>query len=121
LGIQTEVSKEYDFIFGLNSLQMKAQRAFETSPKFTIAIVYIHIPEYCDIILLTHPLSHLLFHEGHEQIEHSHEGWFHVDMIYTFGSNGVAILEQRIYLQDHFRTTVTTKILIVHGQYVNVI
>jgi hypothetical protein len=77
--------------------------------------------EYCDIILLTHPLSHLLFHEGHEQIEHSDEGWFQVDMIHAFGTNWVAILEQRIYLHDNFRTTITTKTVIVHVQYVNVI
>ena len=83
--------------------------------------MYVHIPEYCDIILLTYPLSDLLFHEGHEQIEHSHEGWFHVDMIHAFGSNRVAILEQRIYLHDHFRTTITTKTVTVYVQYVNVI
>jgi len=83
--------------------------------------VYVHIPEYCDIILLTHPLFHLLFHEGHEQIEYSQEGWFQVDMIHAFGTIRVAFLEQRIYLQDHFRTTITTKTVTVYVQYVNVI
>jgi hypothetical protein len=82
--------------------------------------VYVHILEYCDIILLTHPLSHLLFHEGREEIEHSHEGWLHVDMIHAFGTKRVAFLEQRIYLHDHFRTTITTKTVIVYGQYANV-
>ena len=63
---------------------------------FTISTVYVHIPEYCDIILLTHPLFQLLFHEGHHQVEHSQEGWIQVDMIHAFGSNRVTFLEQRI-------------------------
>jgi len=88
---------------------------------FTISTVYVHIPEYCDIILLTHPLFQLLFHEGHHQVEHSQEGWIQVDMIHAFGSNRVAFLEQHIYLHDHFRTTVTTKTVTVYVQYVNVI
>jgi hypothetical protein len=71
-------------------------------------------------MLLTHPLSNLLFQEGHEEIEHSYEGWFHVDMVYAFWSNRVAFLEQHIYLHDNFRTTITTKIVTVHVQYVNV-
>jgi hypothetical protein len=70
---------------------------------------------------MTHPLSHLLFHEGHEQVEHSQEGWFQVDMMHAFGTNRVAILEQGIYLHDHFRTPITTKAVIIYGQYVNII
>jgi len=40
-------------------------------------------------------------------------------MMHAFGTNRVAILEQRIYLNDHFRTTITTKTVIIYGQYVN--
>jgi len=29
------------------------------------------------------PFFHLLFHEGHEQVEQSQEGWIHVDMIHA--------------------------------------
>jgi hypothetical protein len=44
-------------------------------------------------------------------------------MMHAFGANRVAILEQRIYLNDHFRTTLTTvkKTVIICGQYVNII
>ena len=45
-------------------------------------------------------------------------------MIHAFGSNRIAILEQSIYLRDHFRTTITsitTKTVIIYGQYINII
>jgi len=78
------------------------------------------MPEYCHIILLTYPPFHFLFHEGHEQVKHSQEDWFHVEMIHAFGTNRVAMLEQRIYLHDHFRTTITTNTLIIYVQHVNI-
>jgi len=72
-------------------------------------------------MLLTYPLSHLLFHEGHEQVKDGQEGWFQVDMIHAFGTNRVAFLEERIYLHDHFRTTAKANTLIICVQYVNII
>jgi hypothetical protein len=48
--------------------------------------------------MLTHPLSHLPFHEGHEEVEQSEEGWVHVDIMHAFGTNRVAILEKNVFI-----------------------
>jgi hypothetical protein len=99
--IQTDVSNECsDFIFGFNESKDEGEISFETSANI-LECTLRNIPEYCHIILLTHPPSHLFFHEGHEHVEQSQQGWFHVDMIHAFGSNRVAVLEQRIYLYDY--------------------
>jgi hypothetical protein len=102
LGTQTDVSSDCsDFKFGLKQSKNYGTLVFRNVGK-SLEFTLRNIPEYCHIILLTHPLSHLLFHEGHEQVEQSQEGWIHVDIIHAFGTNRVAVLEQRIYLHDHF-------------------
>jgi hypothetical protein len=69
-------------------------------------MIYSNVAGYIYIILLTHPPSHLLFHEGHEPAEHSREGWIHVDIIHAFGTNRVALLEQFNYSQTIIKISV---------------
>jgi hypothetical protein len=121
LGIKTDVSNDYsEFIFGFNQSKNEDTTIFRNDGKI-LEYTLRNIPECCHIVLQTHPPSHLLFHERHEQVEYSQEGWFKVDMMHAFGTNRVGILEQCIYLHDHFRTTITTKTVIIYGQYVNTI
>jgi len=105
--IQTDVSNDcIDVIFVLNHSKNDGFLSFEISAK-SLEKTLRNIPGYYRIILLTYPPFYLLFHEGHEKVKQSQEGWFHVDMIQAFGTKRVAILEQRVYLNDYFRTTVT--------------
>jgi hypothetical protein len=107
LGIQTDVlNYSIDFIYLLNQSKNDGGLVFRNVDS-SLEQTLRNIPEYCHIILLTYPPFHLVFHEGHEKVKHIKEGWFHVDMIHAFGTNRVAILEQHIYLHDHFRTTIT--------------
>jgi len=121
IGIQTNVPNySIYFIFVLNQSKNHGSLFFRNVAQ-NLEQTLRNIPEYCHIILLTYPPLHLLFHEGHEKVKQSIEGWFHVDMIHAFGTNRVAVLEQRIYLHDHFRrTTITTNTLIIYVQYVNI-